>query len=219
MQAGVDGVDALKTAVSKRVEIKIFPRFSDDYALVTKALVMKKITKLNVFKDDLSKYEHLHNLNYADPTSSSDQPIDILLGVADYTRILKSGLIKGTEDEPIAQNTELGWLIMGPDGAKSERNIDLSVTTLISNVEINEKISNLFEMPEIDDADSDENSSKEEKFCEEYFIKTTERDEDGRDSLYLCHLKTIVNRNWETRKKLHWPYFSKWRNVLRKIRN
>lgn len=90
------------------------------YALVARALVMKKITKLNVFKDNLAKYDHLKNFVYADSTINDDQPIDILLGVADYTRILKSGLIKGTDDEPVAQNTELGWLIFGPDSAKCE---------------------------------------------------------------------------------------------------
>lgn len=129
--------------------------------LTTKALVMKKITSLNVFKDDLAQYEHLQNIRYADPTICSDHPIEILLNVTDYARIVKSGLIKGTPDEPVAQNTEFGYIIFGPDGAKSKSKSDTesetSVTTLISNAEINEKISNLFEMPEIDDNYNTEN--------------------------------------------------------------
>lgn len=144
IRAAVDGVEAITTTANKRVELKIFSRFSDDFVLTTKALVMKKITNLKVFKDDLSQYEHLHNLQYADPTINSDNPIDILLNVADYARILKSGLIKGGLDEPVAQNTEIGWIIFGPDGMKNidQSSVESSVTTLITNVEINEKISN-----------------------------------------------------------------------------
>lgn len=184
VSAGVDGVDALQTKTNKRTQLNIFSRFSDNYALHIKPLVMKNITNLNVFKDDLSKYEHLHNLNYADPSISSNQPIDILLGVADYTRIVTAGLIKNKPEEPIAQNTELGWLILGPNGAKNGDDTENeSVTILISNTEIDERIRHLFEMPEIADGDLDSGNdqwTEEEKFCEEYFVRTTRRDADGR---------------------------------------
>lgn len=53
-------------------------------------------------------------------------------------------LIKGTDGEPIAPNTELGWLIMGPDGRKDENEVSWSVTILISSTEIDQKIANLF---------------------------------------------------------------------------
>lgn len=147
---------------------------------------MKKITSLNVFKDDLAQYEHLQNLKYADPTSSSDQPFDILLGVADYAKILKSGLIEGTQDEPIAQNTEFGWLISGPDCAKNEtrENMgdEISVTTLISNVEIDEKISyNIYK-----------NNTSEKRQKEMQMVVL----------LYQCHLKITASPNWATKKKL-----------------
>lgn len=58
----MDGVGASSTAVKKCVELKILSRFSDDFVLTTKALVLKKITTLNVFKDDLAAYEHLQNI-------------------------------------------------------------------------------------------------------------------------------------------------------------
>lgn len=183
VNAGVDGVDALQTRTKKRTKLNIFSRFSNDYALHIKPLVMKNITNLRVFKDDLSKYEHLQNLKYADPSISSDQPIDLLLCVADYTRILKSGLIKNKQEEPVAQNTELGWLILGPDGAKAEIKAENeTVTILISNTEMERKITNLFELSEIEDSigHTNENLTEEEQFCEEYFTKTTKRDAEGR---------------------------------------
>lgn len=180
--AEVDGVDAIHSKASKRAQLVIYSRFTDEYALHIKPLVMKNITSLKVFKDDLAKYEHLQNLRYADPTTSSNQPIDILLCVADYSRIIKPGLIKKNDDEPIAQNSELGWLVMGPDCAKNDSVSNSAITTLISNTEIEEKIMNLFELSEIEDSCSStkEQLTEEEKFCEEYFVKTTKKDVDGR---------------------------------------
>lgn len=181
--AGVDGISAITATANRRVELEICSRFSNEIVLTTRALVMKKITNLKVFKDDLAKYDHLQNLAYADPTVNSDHPIDILLNVADYAKILKTGLIKGTPNEPVAQNTELGWIIFGSDGAKNPMNEQncIELTTLISNVEINKKISGFFEMPEIeDDSDAETEMTEEEKFCEKYFLDTTKRDESGR---------------------------------------
>lgn len=183
---GVDGIESMTTTPERSVVLKIFPRFSDEFVLTTRALVMKKITSLNVFKDGLEPYGHLHNLKYADPTVNSDEPIDVLLNVADYARITKSGLIKGAPDEPIAQNTEFGWIIFGPNGARNKNVIvdiqkKISTTALISNVEIEKKITNLFETPEIDDDSEAENDmTEEEKACEEYFLRTTKRDASGK---------------------------------------
>lgn len=136
----------------------------------------------------MSQYEHLQNLQYADLTVNSEKKIDILLGVADYARILKTGLIKGSPDAPIAQNSELGWLIMGPNSAKNEVTTAFSVTSLITNLEIDKKLSKIFETPEIDDDDSeaeDDSTTEEEKFCEEYFLTTTKRDAEGRFTVSL----------------------------------
>lgn len=203
--AGVDGVDAITTTANRRVELKICSRFSDKYVLTTKALVLNKITSLNVFKDDLAKYDHLQNLQYADPTINDDHPIDILLNVADYARILKAGLIKGTDDQPVAQNTEFGWIIFGSDSAKNEMNLqeyaESSTTVLITNVEINEQISNFFAMPEIeDDSDTEPEMTEEEKFCEEYFLKTTTRDESGRFTVSMPFRDNVEPNLGESKK-------------------
>ncbi|XP_055306475.1 uncharacterized protein LOC129570781 [Sitodiplosis mosellana] len=100
---------------------------------------------------DLANYDHLQNLLYADPTVNDDGEIDLLLGVAEFSKIVKHGLIKGAEDSPIAMNSELGWLIMGPqnvDGIESE--------------------------------DNEPEMSEEERYCEEHYVKNTKRDDDGR---------------------------------------
>lgn len=44
-------------------------------------------------------------------------PVDIILGGGVYARILISGVIKAAIDEPIAQQTELGWIVSGPNNS------------------------------------------------------------------------------------------------------
>jgi Protein of unknown function (DUF1759) len=49
----------------------------------------------------------------ADPTFSEPGKVDFILSSGVYSLIKKKGLIKGEEDEPIAESTELGWLVFG----------------------------------------------------------------------------------------------------------
>lgn len=176
--AGIDGVSANSNVAKKRVELEILPRFTDDYVLSTRALILKKITNLAVFKGDLKEYSHLQNLRYADPTANDEKQVDLLLSVADYARIVTQGLIKGADDEPIAQNSEFGWLIMGPQRPTEK---SLQITTLISNVEIKQQIKNFFTAENMDSEEEDGNEmSEEEKYCETIFLKTTKREADGR---------------------------------------
>lgn len=179
ISAGIDGLSATENKVTKRVEINVMPRFNDNYVLETRALIMKKITNLKVFKGDLKEYGHLQNLLYADPTTNNGKTIDILLGVGDWARIIKNGLIKGAENTPIAQNTEFGWVIMGPDKEKAR---SISITSLISITEVEEKLNRFFEAEKsiIEDDDEETFYTDEEKYCEEYFKETTKRAEDGK---------------------------------------
>ncbi|XP_053989874.1 uncharacterized protein LOC128882320, partial [Hylaeus volcanicus] len=104
---------------------------------------------------DLKRYDYLQNLLYADPTINDENEIDLLLDVAAFTAIIKNGLIKGPIDAPIAVNSELGWLIMGPE--KNEAHLEC-----------------------VDSDESETEPSDEERCREEYYVKTTKRDDDGR---------------------------------------
>lgn len=181
VSAGVEGVSDTEVAAKKRVALQLSPRFSDNYVLNTKALVFKKITNLSVFKGDLKEYNYLQNLSYADPTINDENKIDILLGVADFARILKQGLLKGEEHEPIAMNSKFGWLVLGPDGGEKPTN-QIKITTLLTNVEIEENISKFFESEDVNNDDSDDECelSEEEKFCEKFYVETTRRDDNGK---------------------------------------
>ena len=98
----VEGVAACAQMAKKMAPITVQPHFTDKYALDAHVIIMKKITNLAYFKDDLAKYDHLQNLLYADPTVNDDGEIDLLLGVAEFAKIVKNSLVKDSEDEPIA---------------------------------------------------------------------------------------------------------------------
>lgn len=73
---------------------------------------------------------HLNNLELADPRFDSTEPIDLLFGVDIYGIIIKDGLRKGQLYEPVAQNSEFGWLVFGAISTKNNISIHVNTTTL-----------------------------------------------------------------------------------------
>lgn len=58
---------------------------------------------------------HVRGLELADPDYCAGDPVDVLLGADCYAAILCPGLRKGC-DEPVTQNTTLGWILSGSIG-------------------------------------------------------------------------------------------------------
>ncbi|XP_015121336.1 uncharacterized protein LOC107044101 [Diachasma alloeum] len=55
----------------------------------------------------------LEGLQLADPEFSSTRGIDMILGVGVYSQIIQLGLRRETLDQPVAQQTSLGWILPG----------------------------------------------------------------------------------------------------------
>lgn len=92
----------------------------------------------------------------------------------EYAKAIQPGLVKGNEDEPIAQNTIFGWIITGDEGLIDKINI----TALISTTEIDKKLATFFKSEEMED--EDQKISEEETFCERHFVETHKRDINGK---------------------------------------
>lgn len=59
-------------------------------------------------------WNHLRGLSLADLDYSSYRSIDLILGADVCGKIIEEGIIKGDGGSPIAQRTNLGWILSGP---------------------------------------------------------------------------------------------------------
>ncbi|KRZ33794.1 hypothetical protein T4B_14459 [Trichinella pseudospiralis] len=67
-------------------------------------VVLTKISKL--------AWPHLHTLEF--PEEEEEVPVHVIIGVDRYFRLMGSTVIHGGENDPVAVETLLGWVICGP---------------------------------------------------------------------------------------------------------
>lgn len=160
------------------VPLKITPVFDSTYVLTTAAVVLKKVTN---YSADLSKSNHsfdvFKNLRLADPNYLIPSKVDIVIGCVEHARIIKPGLVKCSPDDPIAQDTEFGWIVSGPV-TTDNRMQQLNITSLVSNFELDNTLKSFFQ--EFDLEKIDEPMTTEEIVCEQHFVDTHSRNNDGR---------------------------------------
>ncbi|XP_055326288.1 uncharacterized protein LOC129580119 [Sitodiplosis mosellana] len=176
VSGSVSGIGNELTTIKNSVMITAYSRFSDDYFLTTEAVILPKLTGYVTVDENLAEYDHLANLRTADVITEQSGSIDLLLGVVEYTKILKAGLIKSHDEAPVAQNSELGWLIMGAVGRVAKR-VNVNIASLVSNVELDKKLAEYF--ADNDVLEDEEEMSAEEQFCENFYQETTSRNENG----------------------------------------
>ncbi|XP_043066512.1 uncharacterized protein [Drosophila bipectinata] len=71
----------------------------------------RHLPKLDV---DPRSFQHLKGLQLADPNFARSGRIDVLVGVDLIPQLMFPEIRRGTHEEPIAQNTLLGWIVFGP---------------------------------------------------------------------------------------------------------
>lgn len=174
----ISGIAALnKTANSAVAQLTIFPRFASEFVMKTPVIVLKKLTSYDNEFQSLDSYGHLKNLNLADPSLTESSPIDIVLGADQYGKFVKNGLIKSCDDEPFAQNTEFGWIVLGPSKENKMTNVYANIVSLVSNAELNTQIDKFFGSDDFSDAKT---MTEAEEKCEQHFRSTHSRNETGR---------------------------------------
>lgn len=169
----MSGIGNKMQKANSMVKLSVFPRFESEFVMNVNAVILPKLTKISSNSTTKSDFEFLNNLTLADPSFLEHSEIDIVLGAAEYANVLKMGLMK-SEKNLLAQNTELGWIVSGACKGASP---NLNIVTLVSNVELEEKIENFFDDGEFD---SNEEDSEEEAYCEKHFTENVTRNEDGR---------------------------------------
>lgn len=140
----------------------------NDYTFNTQALVMKKLTN-NIPNCTFPKanWPHLQNLKLGDPDFNISSTVDLLFSADVYAEIIMDGVLKGDQHSPVAQQTQLGWILCGK---LQTLNCHLAIIDLadISKYWDNEDITQ-----GVEDINKDDH-------CENYYNKTTKRGSDGK---------------------------------------
>lgn len=108
---GIGDVEVIREETS--VKFKISSHVDTSFSVEVEASTMQKISDLPFIPIYKKNWSHLSGIKLADPKFDSPSQVDILLGAKVYEQIILDGLIPKKEDSPTAQNSRLGWLLIG----------------------------------------------------------------------------------------------------------
>nr|XP_043067306.1 uncharacterized protein LOC122321442 [Drosophila bipectinata] len=147
--------------------------------LVRPAYVLNSITShLPRSNVNVDTCQHLQGLHLADPTFSRPGHIDSLFGVDLIPYLLLPDLRKGASNQPIAQLTQLGWIVFGHS---NETRVNV-VTIRCHQTNLDALVKGFFDLDQIS---SERTLTAEEQWCEDHFQRTCTRQPNGK---YLVRL-------------------------------
>lgn len=114
----------------------------------------------------------------ADPKYHMPSKIDLLIGVTLFYDLLQEQRMSLGHNQPILQETKLGWIIGGPfTPCKSLTRCSASRCFLSLNAQIREQLERFWKLEELEQSNP---YTKEEQLCEDNFVSTHRRDQHGR---------------------------------------
>ena len=123
-----------------------------------------------------NKFAQLNHLQLADPGFAKKGRIDILLSTICHSSLIIGEIRRGTEHEPIATSSKLGWIVSGNSGINS--NSCLLITDLHRNSDLAFNLERFWQQEEIL-ISPQALLTPDEQACENYFINTHSRDSKG----------------------------------------
>ncbi|XP_022832139.1 uncharacterized protein LOC111360435 [Spodoptera litura] len=173
-KGSIFGIGEKENSCKGVMNIRIQSIYSD-FALEGETLIMKSLIKSLPNKTFVRpSWPHIQTINLADPDFYISRAVDLLLGADVYCKIMLGGILRGDdEDQPIAQQTQLGWLLCGSMKPQYNCNVVLHNTDELRRFWENEDIHQQYEM------------STEDQECLQFFLSTTERLKDGRFQVRL----------------------------------
>lgn len=207
VQIPVIGLQSASCGQVKHVtSFKLSSHFNPSHTISVTALVVNKISSsIPAEKLKADEWCHLQDLLLADPEFNIPNPVDILLGTEHFWSILESEKIQGEDGQPIAWKSSLGWLVAGPN------NTSTPVSVFNTTLDLNFLISRFWEQENVHD---DDKLSKEEKECEDHFIKHHTRDSNGRFTVHLP-IKTPPEKLGDSRNQAKRRFLSLENKFLR----
>ncbi|GFR21476.1 DUF1758 domain-containing protein [Trichonephila clavata] len=169
--------DTLTNGIS---EIKFTPPFTSNTSFVTSMYAVNKIVgQLPHFSLDPSWLEPLSDLKLADPTFFKSGPIDILIGVNIAFPMLKGQSLSLGDNKPFSVHSDLGWIV-----ARNVRSEEVFSSIQVNSIQVltDELVSNFWKLDSVPEISL---LTSEAKACEDHFIDTYVRNEDGQYTVRL----------------------------------
>ncbi|XP_018405486.1 PREDICTED: uncharacterized protein LOC108781868 [Cyphomyrmex costatus] len=157
--------------------MKFQARLSREAALKPNLLhsVIDKITEqLPIYRINKAVVDILNNLELADPTYHIPRDVDILIGASIFWDLMRGGQIRGSNRSLVFQETLLSWIVAGSLTATNTCQRKKSYCGMT--ITLHKQLEKFWSMDEIEQSSP---ISKEEKLCEEHFVKTHVRDLEG----------------------------------------
>ncbi|GFW93400.1 uncharacterized protein TNCV_2605171 [Trichonephila clavipes] len=137
-------------------------------------LVVDKITDLTPVKNLNVKGLIPENINLADDSFYVPGPIDCLLGAEIFYELLRSGQICSENSNLIFQITVFGFVA---SGSNSFADTEARVHCGLIKGDLNQTLKMFWELENVE---VEKPKNEEAIFCEDHFLKTHSRDEEGR---------------------------------------
>lgn len=183
------GVGEIQTGTANaKTSFVIGSLYDKAFALSIDAYIAKRITAIRPITAEItSTWVHLNGLQLADPTYFANKAIDILIGTRTFAEIIESGLIKGQPNEPIGQKTKLGWITSGAYEVETTSELlhclhaldgeDIITINTITDDKLSDQMKAFWE---IEETPINPIRSESELECENFFVKTVSRGDDGK---------------------------------------
>ncbi|XP_055918705.1 uncharacterized protein LOC129950812 [Eupeodes corollae] len=190
----VSGIGSSISNVCKSfVEFLLKSCTNSSFETLVKALVMSSIS------DYLQRYpvsstlpKEFDNITLADPSFSEPGNIDILIGADIFHEIILDGVIR-PQNGPLAQHTELGWILSGPINSKNSLSIE---NTSSFHTQVNAIDNSLRKFWELEEVSTSRISTPEETACDNYFQNTFSRSANGRYIVKLPFKSKVLNEDY-----------------------
>ncbi|XP_059221682.1 uncharacterized protein LOC131996219 [Stomoxys calcitrans] len=182
VNAQISGLnDSMAASVRKECTLLLCSRYADAQISVKAFVITNLSGALPSHSIPPSIFSQLPQFELADPLFHRSSSIDILIGGDFLPSIMRSGVKHDICGSLMGQNTIFGWILTGPIPIQSPS----PYSRIISNfceISLDKEISRFWEVENLPRKNF---VSAADRFCEELFVSTTKRDEDGR---YVVHL-------------------------------
>lgn len=161
----------------------------NDFTFETEVYIMNKlINNLPSYTLPKPDWPVINQITLADPEFYKSRPIDILFGADVYSTILMDGICRSEGTLPIAQQTQLGWILSG------------NYRTYHCNVVLNniEEIQRFWETEDIYETST---ISEEDQKCIEFYQSSTSRREDGSYVVKIPFKENFLEKIGESKTK------------------